>query len=48
EVDEEGAEQGWEEIFDYIFPEDEAGKPNLKFLAAAKNWKKQKETEADE
>ena len=47
-VDEEGAEQGWEEIFDYIFPEDEAGKPNLKFLAAAKNWKKQKETEADE
>lgn len=39
-VDEDGIEQGWEEIFDYIFPEDEAGRPNLKLLAAAKNWKK--------
>lgn len=43
-IDEDGTEQGWEEVFDYIFPEDEASKPNLKLLAAAKNWKKQIET----
>lgn len=40
-IDEDGTEQGWEEVFDYIFPEDEAGRPNLKLLAAAKMWKKQ-------
>ena len=34
---------GWEEYFDYIFPEDESAKPNLKLLAMAKMWKKQKE-----
>merc|ERR1712150_72189 len=34
---------GWEEYFDYIFPEDEGAKPNLKLLAMAKMWKKQKE-----
>lgn len=39
-VDELGIDQGWEEVFDYVFPEDEAGRPNLKLLAAAKNWKK--------
>lgn len=39
-MDEDGIEQGWEEVFDYIFPEDEASRPNLKLLAAAKNWKK--------
>ena len=42
---EDGMDQGWEEYFDYIFPEDEAAKPNLKLLAMAKMWKKQKETE---
>ena len=41
---EDGIDQGWEEFFDYIFPEDEAAKPNLKLLAMAKMWKKQKET----
>ena len=44
-VSETGVEEGWEEIFDYIFPEDLAAKPNLRLLAAAKNWKKVKETE---
>ncbi|KAB0798184.1 hypothetical protein PPYR_09177 [Photinus pyralis] len=44
-IDEDGIEQGWEEVFDYIFPEDEASKPNLKLLAAAKNWMKNKETD---
>merc|ERR1711915_445769 len=42
---EDGVDQGWEEYFDYIFPEDEAAKPNLKLLAMAKMWKKKKETE---
>ena len=32
---EDGSDQGWEEYFDYIFPEDEAAKPNLKLLAMA-------------
>merc|ERR1719429_786835 len=39
---------GWEEYFDYIFPEDESAKPNLKLLAMAKMWKKKKEDEAEE
>ncbi|KOB66463.1 Protein crooked neck, partial [Operophtera brumata] len=42
-ISEAGVEEGWEEIFDYIFPEDEMVRPNLKLLAAAKNWRKQKE-----
>merc|ERR1711909_139976 len=40
---EDGSDQGWEEYFDYIFPEDEAAKPNLKLLAMAKMWKKNKD-----
>jgi crooked neck len=39
-VSDSGQDEGWEEIFDYIFPEDEMARPNLKLLAAAKNWKK--------
>ena len=38
---------GWEEYFDYIFPEDENARPNLKLLAMAKMWKKQKVVEGD-
>merc|ERR1711973_333565 len=45
---EDGSDQGWEEYFDYIFPEDEAAKPNLKLLAMAKMWKKKKELEQHE
>lgn len=44
-VNDSGIEEGWEEVFDYIFPEDEAARPNLKLLAAAKNWRKQKDVE---
>lgn len=47
-VSETGETEGWEEVFDYIFPEDEMAKPNLKLLAAAKNWKKVKEVEPEE
>lgn len=42
-ISESGVEEGWEEVFDFIFPEDEMARPNLKLLAAAKNWKKQKD-----
>jgi len=35
----------WEEYFDYIFPEDEGAKPNLKLLAMAKMWRKNKDDE---
>lgn len=39
----DGSDAGWEEYFDYIFPEDESAKPNLKLLAMAKAWKMAKE-----
>jgi crooked neck len=41
------SEEGWEEFFDYVFPEDEATKPNLKLLEMAKTWKKQKKAEEE-
>eukprot|EP00058_Branchiostoma_floridae_P021154 XP_002606644.1 hypothetical protein BRAFLDRAFT_57911 [Branchiostoma floridae] len=44
---EDGMDAGWEEYYDYIFPEDEANQPNLKLLAMAKRWKEQKEREAE-
>lgn len=43
------SDAGWEEYYDYIFPEDAANQPNLKLLAMAKLWKKQQqEKEAGE
>ncbi|XP_043227706.1 crooked neck-like protein 1 [Amphibalanus amphitrite] len=42
-VTDDGEETGWEEYFDYIFPEDEAARPNLKLLQMAKLWRKQQE-----
>jgi len=42
-IGEEGNDDGWEEVFDFIFPEDESQRPNLKFLASAKAWKMQNE-----
>lgn len=41
-------DEGWEEFFDYIFPEDEATKPNLKLLASAKAWKRKQEDSTEE
>ncbi|CAG5133742.1 unnamed protein product [Candidula unifasciata] len=41
---EDGLDAGWEEYFDYIFPDEELAKPNLKLLALAKKWKETKET----
>uniref|UniRef100_F6WF39 Crooked neck pre-mRNA splicing factor 1 n=1 Tax=Monodelphis domestica TaxID=13616 RepID=F6WF39_MONDO len=40
---EDGSDAGWEEYYDYIFPEDAANQPNLKLLAMAKLWKKQQQ-----
>jgi len=36
---ESGADAGWEEYYDYIFPDDQSAQPNLKLLAMAKSWK---------
>ncbi|GFO15887.1 pre-mRNA-splicing factor clf1 [Plakobranchus ocellatus] len=46
---EDGMDAGWEEYFDYIFPDEESAKPNLKLLALAKMWKegKEKDDEGD-
>ncbi|KAJ3290035.1 Crooked neck-like protein 1 [Borealophlyctis nickersoniae] len=37
--DESGEATGWEEYYDYIFPDDEAERPNFKLLAVAHQWK---------
>ena len=41
--DEDGDEDtsGWEEYYDYIFPDDQAQSKNLKILELAHKWKKQ-------
>ncbi|KAM9778890.1 crooked neck-like protein 1 isoform 1-T1 [Syngnathus typhle] len=44
----DGSDAGWEEYYDYIFPEDAANQPNLKLLAMAKMWKKQQQQAADD
>lgn len=42
------SDAGWEEYYDYIFPEDAANQPNLKLLAMAKMWKKQQQDDENE
>lgn len=37
--DEMGNSEGWEEYYDYIFPDEQAAKPASKLLAKAKAWK---------
>ncbi|XP_068639478.1 uncharacterized protein [Aristolochia californica] len=39
---EDDTRAGYEEYFDYIFPEEASGAPTLKILEAAYKWKKQK------
>ena len=42
-VDDAGGEGGWEEYYDYIFPDEEGNaSANLKILEMARKWKKQK------
>lgn len=46
-TDEDGAELGWEEYFDYHFPDDEgAASSNLKILEMAAKWKKMNQQSA--
>ena len=35
---------GWEEFFDYAFPDDESSKPSLKLLELAHSWKSQQQS----
>lgn len=51
---EDGSDAGWEEFWDYIFPDDGAAAPSLKLLQFAHKWKQSKadgsssESEEDE
>jgi len=48
-VDDNGQELGWEEVFDYHFPDDnDAASSNLKLLDMAAKWKKEQAQEEDE
>jgi len=47
EVD-EGEEGGWEEYWDYIFPDVEANSSNMKLLQMAKMWKKGQDESSEE
>eukprot|EP00300_Choanocystis_sp_HF-7_P020149 c20523_g1_i1.p1 GENE.c20523_g1_i1~~c20523_g1_i1.p1 ORF type:complete len:715 (+),score=131.96 c20523_g1_i1:38-2146(+) len=44
-VGDDGAELGWEEYFDYLFPDLETKASNLKFLEAARLWAAKKAAE---
>ena len=33
------SDAGWEEIIDYVFPDESAAQPTLKLLELAKKWK---------
>jgi crooked neck len=39
---EDGTDAGWEEYYDYIFPDEEDKSGNLKILEMAKKWKQTK------
>ncbi|XP_038072799.1 crooked neck-like protein 1 [Patiria miniata] len=45
---EDRSDAGWEEYYDYIFPNDESNLPNLKLLAMAKQWKLKQTDQDDE
>jgi len=38
--EEANEDAGWEEYYDYLFPDDEGEKRNLKILELAHKWKK--------
>ena len=42
------SDAGWEEYYDYIFPDETAAQPNLKLLAMAKKWKEQQANTQEE
>ena len=39
---EDGTDAGWEEYWDYVFPDDAASAPNMKLLEMARMWKHKK------
>jgi len=41
----QGEEAGWDEYFDYIFPDDQGDKRNLKILEMAYKWKQEQKSE---
>lgn len=41
-VGDDGEAAGWEEFYDYVYPEEEAKAPSLKILEMAQKWKRQK------
>ena len=43
----DGSDAGWEEHWDYVFPDDDVNAPNLKLLQMAKKWKEAKDDEDD-
>lgn len=36
----DGEEEGFEEYYDYVFPDEAGAAPNLKLLEAAQRWKR--------
>lgn len=40
---EDGRDAGWEEYWDYVFPDDVAAAPNLKLLQMARMWKQKQD-----
>jgi crooked neck len=38
-TDSRGADAGWEEYYEYVFPEEQESNPKLKILEAARQWK---------
>lgn len=44
---EDGSDAGWEEYWDYVFPDDAASAPNLKLLQMARMWKHNKGIDSD-
>eukprot|EP00897_Mesotaenium_endlicherianum_P005435 jgi/Mesen1/491/ME001024S10726 len=47
-ANEDGTPAGFEEYYDYIFPDETGGAPNLKILEAAYRWKRQRQEEVEE
>lgn len=42
------SDAGWEEYYDYLFPDDEANRPNFKLLQMARMWKQTKDSNSSE
>ena len=45
---EDGSDGGWEEYWDYVFPDDSSTASSLKLLQMARKWKQQQENQSDE